>query len=313
MFKQVLILSIGAWLLALSAIQVESVELIELNDANRNELPLEVSKALETVQSALNAEFKFNAVGEAMKFVEKCKDLSESVSQLKDTDYNGLAGKIKSLLQAPELVELCKIKLSKFANFELLNGLKEDAYLSRKTLESVVALGKNLDEHPKIKKVLGHLFEVVSTGMGKKMLINAAYDTSIYFGEEKVSGFMEYDYLAACEISLVKPICQLIRRTSSEDVTAIGADVADFNDALKSGKQDVVSRHEQASGFTIGELKESCSKIQKYLYPMQQVTRYLQANFVTQQQVDEQSELDKNFGFYYQLERLCQTQAGLSS
>lgn len=284
--------------------------IIELNDHNNNLLPLDTSKALRTVQDALANGFKFESVKGAIKFVDHCKYLQEATKDLADSEYEGLAGKMKALLQDEQLVQVCSIQQSQLADqFGILDNENMGVNVSKKRMNEILELGKSLDANPNIKVLLDDLYNNIKGSMKESLLMNAAEDTTTYFGERRPQSLFKFDlgdtYKSGCSISALKPVCKLVRQTSSDDVTALGSDVAAFTKALESKEQSILDKHVQVSGVSLDSLKSACDSINGNWHPLRVLDAYQAAGLISDAEVDEQSKVDAKFYLYNELYKLC--------
>jgi hypothetical protein len=108
--------------LAVFSVQlVVAIELIEMNDANKNEMNLALSKAMAGVQEAYQREFKFERVKDIRKFLAQCEYVDEVMARSADSDYKGLAQKIKAIMADPSVAGPCSVGHALTANFEELD------------------------------------------------------------------------------------------------------------------------------------------------------------------------------------------------
>lgn len=289
-----------------------SVDYIELNDHNNNLLPLDVSKALKTVQDALKNEFRFRSVKDTIKFVDRCKFLKKELKDTADDQYEGLAGKIKALLQDEQLKQTCSVHRGQLGReFSALDEEDMGINVSRKRVERLVEIRDKLEANPSIKILLNHLFEKIENSMASSLLSNAAKDTSTFFGESTEKGFFSLPslgdtYKSGCSISTLKPLCKLVRKSNLADVTALGSDVADFKQAYEAKDQATLDKHVQMSGVSLDDLKSSCEETKSNWHAFKLLDAHKAANFIEDAKIDEQCKVDPDFYFYYEMFRLCQ-------
>lgn len=304
--KQLIVLALVAVCMASAA---SEVEFVELNDVNQGILNMDISQSLKEVQTALQNNFAYGSTKDAQRFVQMCKILTDLIGKASDSDYNGLAAKIKAILAQPDVQKACQVQLSQLDEFSLLDSADIKESLGAKRLQSLVALRERLNQSEGAKILLSHLFEHVKSTISALLLATAAQDTDLFFGERKNGGFLSVDveYKTGCEIGQLNSICKLVRRSQIDNVPAIGADFADFKALLVSGNEAKLNQHVEASGVSLDQLKAVCKAISGNMFVIRRVDQFKEAEFLSQSQIDEQARSDKSFDFYYQLEQLCES------
>lgn len=287
-----------------------AVEFIDLNDHNNDLLPLEIGKSLKIVQNAMQNEYKFESFDEVLKFLNRCKYLIESIKTTNDADFEGLSGKIKTIVQEPEFTKLCSVDENELKNkFGLLGAKDMGIQVTLKRLNDLIKLG-DMDLSYDSNKLLKHLYEKSKLATSENLLKHAAEDTTVFFGEEKKSGkFLDLKtiYNTGCEISSLKAICKLVRKSNVNDIQAFGSDVADFRAILESKDQPKLDEHINGSGVGLDELKATCLDVIDNFHAFRIVDKYVEAGFINTGMIDEQCKSEPNFYLYNEIHKLCKS------
>lgn len=299
-------------ILAASVAVVSGAHLIELNDPNQAILGSVLSKGVRKVQEALTNGFQFASSEEVVNFLDKCDLLEDEMKRSSDDDYKGLAKQIKSMLAEPELAAACKAKRADLDQFRPLDGefkAEEFDYLSASKVQQLAEMEAKMEADESLKLLFSHLFHSTTQELASKLLSEAASDMEHLVGEkEESTGWFEFDtkYKRACSLSLLKPICKLVRRDSHEEVDAVGADMIDFGKLVQSGDEATIKAYEESSGVQMAQMRESCARLNEQAFkPMKQLEAYQAANLLTKEQIASQKRASVELDLYYELYQLC--------
>jgi hypothetical protein len=293
-----------------------ALDLIELNDVNTNAIgQVDISKALGGVQDAYKNEFRFESTHDLRKFISQCEQLYASMASAQNTYFGGLASQIKLIIAEPSIKQACSVTNEQItADFDELDDLsKGDTIyppLSTRVFNLLVSLAGKVDSDPVLGQVAGHLVESKIEEVSAKLMSGAPKDVEMMIGEvAPAKSFFDFEtkYRKFCKISLIAPICRLVRNTPLE-VSAIAADVKKFTAALKSGAAKVVE-YIESSGVTLDDLKARCNQLQRHLRPIDQINKYLEAKLINEETIEANREIDPSLDSYVALHDLCQTAA----
>jgi hypothetical protein len=172
-------------------------------------------------------------------------------------------------------------------------------------------LKQQADANEHLKTVIQHVIALKAKELTDALLGSASFDIALLIGEEvEKSGFFDSDttFKRMCDISLVAPICRLVRR-SARTVPVIAQDFDDFAEAVRSNDAAKLQQHSQKSGVQMDELKTNCGKMLgkklNALKPIELIWSYVSADLLDVQQVEARMEQDTELASYNSLYNLC--------
>ena len=296
---------------------VASIELIEMNDANKNELNLALSKALQGVQEAYMNEFKFATVKDIRNYLDQCEYVNHVMAESADSAFKGLAQKIKAIMADPNVSRACSVTSDELsADFdELDSGFDADKfdYLSTHTLNKLIKLRDQADANERLQIVVENVIALKAAELTEALLDSASDDVAVYIGEEDEEKMDMFDFdtkhKRLCETTLVEPICKLVRR-SSQKVSVVAQDFDDYA-ALVSAKDEAkLKQYSDNSGVSRDQLVENCGKLKakkmRAFKPVELIWSYVSAGFIDGQQVQQRMQTDSELASYNSLYNLCQ-------
>jgi hypothetical protein len=293
---------------------IQALELVEMNDTNKNAMRLHLSKALAAVQDAYSNEYKFNSLEELRQFLNGCAHVKSIMSESDDSAFDGLAGQIKKIIAAPEVAIPCSVEEVP-EQFNQLDHLSEGYnYLSFKVLEELNELREESESDEALHSVMNHLIQSEGEELAKALLASATDSVETLFGEPDDESRGLFDFYAGtrlkklCAISLVEPVCRLVRR-SPVTVQVIAADFDDFTEMLKGNDQNRMERYASASGVTIDQVRQDCRRMLsgrlRVFKPFELMERYQSAGFLTHEQIEARMDEDSDLSSYRSLYNLC--------
>lgn len=305
-------------LVAISLQLVSTIDSIETNDANKNESKLELSKLLEGVLyvgEAYMKDFKFTAVEDIRKFLERCEYVNYVMPDLDDSAFNGLAEKVREIMADPSINEACSVtsdELTEEFN-ELDTGLSaaKSDYLSANALNRLVRLKELADANERLGSVVHELLTHRIRELADALLRSASVDVDFYIGERAAKKDM-FDlgitYKRVCDTSLIEPICKLVQ-SSPHKVSVVAKDIDDFAEMIRSQDTSELEQHVEASGVSMDVLRENCAKMMSrkihVFKPIEMIRSYVAAGFLDSHQVEEHMRTDIELASYNSLFDLC--------
>lgn len=292
---------------------VSAAQLIELTDANQAILKLELSKNVKWVQEAYNNGFEFKSIPEASRFLLHCHDLKDKMSTAKDSDYEGMAAKIKVLLAEHPLVDACNVDYENFeAQYGAIDELSAAAldYLSESKINRLVEIKRDIESNVGLEVLLGYLVDEKIGELSKGLLANGVTDINYLFDEQyPQNGFFSFDHVhkSGCTISHLRPICKFVRRSHFDDVSAIGEDFVDFVKIFVANDQEKINYHQEKSEVDFETVKEECHHVigKDLLRPIKQIKKFETTGFLSDATIRGRFYLDKDLHLYYEIYNMC--------
>lgn len=302
---------------AVSVHLVSGLELVELNDANKNELQLSLYKSLEGVQQAYLTEFKFATIDDIRNFLHQCKYVNHVVDKSDDADYKGLAGKIKAIMADPSISDACSVTdkqlTEEFDEIDTRMDPSRNEYLLKSVLKKLIRLNELANGDASLKRVVQNAIDAKAEQLTDALLNSAKDDIETFFGEEKEPSAwfkLSYEYKSLCEISSIEPICKVVR-CIPQTVQTIAKDFDEFAELIKSNDETKINRCTEASGVSMDEVKANCNDmLTRKEYPfkaLELIRGYVSANLLSEQQVADYMREDMVLASYSALYDLCKS------
>lgn len=294
---------------ALSVQVAVGLELIEMSDANKNAMNMDLSKALGGVQEAYKNGFKFESGKDINTFLVQCEHVKLVTSKSDDSDFGGLARQIKAIIADESIARPCSAKGDFKDLDEGLDAANFD-YLTVKTFNKLVQIQRRMDSDEAFRTVAQHLFQLRVKELSETLMRAASDDVSVYLGEvrEQKDAF-DFDVVSKrlCETSQVEPICKLVRR-SSQHVTVVASDFDEFAQLVRANDVAKLNSYAEASGVPMEQLKKNCQTMLKrrVFKPIEMIRNYVSSGFIGKQQVAEHMKEDTDLASYSSLYELCQ-------